>query len=104
LIPYTTLFRSTSTMPDGKSQSMTRENTDEISFTVNSLKDKVYDLTINFVSKKTSQSAQGQTQTVDTKAAAPKDEALKNRWVIDKAMTGNKLNMKIDRSEEHTSE
>ena len=87
---------ATSTMPDGKSQSMTRENTDEISFTVNSLKDKVYDLTINFVSKKTSQSAQGQTQTVDTKAAAPKDEALKNRWVIDKAMTGNKLNMKID--------
>src|SRR5690606_37629480 len=54
------------------------------------------DLTINFVSKKTSQSAQGETQTVDTMAAAPKDEALKNSWVIDKAMTGNKLDMKID--------
>ncbi len=87
---------ATSIMPDGKSQTMNRENTDQISFTVNNFADRVYDVTINFIAKKTSQSAQGQTQTVDTKAAAPKDEALKNRWTIDKAMTGNKLNMKID--------
>lgn len=96
--PFTTVQKDVATvkLPDGSSQSITRENTDDVTFTVNDLKDKVYDLTINFVSKKTTQTGDGKTQSVDTKAAAPKDEGLKNRWTIDKAMTGNKLNMKID--------
>ncbi len=95
--PFTTHQKDVATakLPDGSSQSMTRENTDEITFTVNNFDKKVYDVTINFVAKKTSQSAQGKTETIDTRQAAPKDEGLKNRWTIDKAMTGNKLNMKI---------
>ncbi len=96
--PFTTFQKDVATMklPDGSSQSVTRQNTDEITFTVNDFKDKIYDVTINFVSKNTTQSGEGKTQTVDTKAAAPKDEGLKNRWTIDKAMTGNQLNMKLD--------
>ncbi len=98
--PFTTRQKdqSTTTLPDGSKQSVTRENTDEITFTVNSFDNNAYDVTINFISKKTTQSAEGQSQTVDTKAAAPKEEGLKNRWTIDKAMTGNTLKMKIDQS------
>lgn len=96
--PFTTYQKDVATvkLPDGSSQSVTRENTDEVSFTVNDFKAKVYDVTINFLNKKTTQTGDGKTQSVDTQSAAPKDEGLKNRWTIDKAMTGNKLNMKMD--------
>ena len=96
--PFTTFQKDIATvkLPDGSSQSVTRENTDVVTFTVDDLKDKVYDMTIRFAAKKTTQTGDGKTQTVDTQTAAPKDEGLKNRWTVDKAMTGNELKMKVD--------
>lgn len=95
--PFTTHQKdiSTTKMPDGKSQSITRESTDVIEFKPVQLQNGVYDIDIHFVSKKTSQNGMGMSQTVDTKTPAPKDEGLKNRWSIDKAMTGNILKMKM---------
>lgn len=96
--PFTTYQKQKNTLaaPNGEKETITSEGTDVVSFTVNDLVDGVYDMTINFVSKKTSQTAQGKTLTVDTKQAAPKEESLKNQWTLDKAMIDNKLNMKMD--------
>lgn len=96
--PFTTVQKNniTITAPNGQKESMTTESTDVVQFKVNNFKDNVYDITINFISKKSSQTAQGKTITVDTNAAAPKDEALKNKWSLDKALTGNQLSMKMD--------
>ena len=96
--PFTTVQKNniTITAPNGQKESMTTESTDVVNFKVNSLKDHVYDITINFISKKSSQTAQGKTVTVDTNTAAPKEEALKNKWSLDKALTGNQLNMKMN--------
>lgn len=85
----------TMTAPDGKSQSGTSETTDEMSFTVNDFKDGVYDITINLIGKRNSQSANGKTVAVDTKQAEPKDEQLKMMWKVNKALVGNKLNLKM---------
>lgn len=85
----------TMTAPDGKSQSGTSEMTDEMSFTVNDLKDGIYDITINLTGKRNSQSANGKTVAVDTKQAEPKDEQLKMMWKVNKALVGNKLNLKM---------
>ena len=85
----------TMTAPDGKSQSGTSEMTDEMSFTVNDFKDGVYDITINLTGKRNSQSANGKTAAVDTKQAEPKDEQLKMMWKVNKALVGNKLNLKM---------
>ncbi|EKB56900.1 DUF6263 family protein [Bergeyella zoohelcum] len=95
--PFTTQQKDVATvkMPDGTSQTVTRENTDVINFKVNAVQGGVYDMDIIFVSKKTTQTGMGVTQTVDTKAPAPKDEGLKNRWEIEKALTGNTLKMKL---------
>ena len=85
----------TMTAPDGKSQSGTSEMTDEMSFTVNDFKDGIYDITINLTGKRNSQSANGKTAAVDTKQAEPKDEQLKMMWKVNKALVGNKLNLKM---------
>lgn len=85
----------TMTAPDGKSQSGTSETTDEMSFTVNDFKDGVYDITINLTGKRNAQTANGKTAAVDTKQAEPKDEQLKMMWKVNKALVGNKLNLKM---------
>lgn len=83
------------TAPNGESQSGTSETRDEMSFTVNDFKNGVYDITINLLGKKSSQTANGKTVTVDTKAAEPKEEQLKMMWKVQKALVGNKLQMKM---------
>lgn len=85
----------TMTAPDGKSQSGTSEMTDEMSFTVNDFKDGIYDISINLTGKRNSQSANGKTVAIDTKQAEPKDEQLKMMWKVNKALVGNKLNLKM---------
>lgn len=97
--PLTTYQRDVRTMtdPQGKSVTGTSESTDEMTFTVNDLKGNVYDLTLNLIGKRNSQSAQGKTIIVDTKQSIPKEDDLKMIWNINKALTsGNKLNMKMD--------
>lgn len=82
--------------PDGKSRSGTNESTDDVSFTVNDFKDGIYDIAINFIAKKESQSADGKTIEIDTNQPEPKEEQLKGQYAMQKALTGNKLQMKMD--------
>ncbi|SIQ48173.1 hypothetical protein SAMN05880574_1144 [Chryseobacterium sp. RU37D] len=96
--PLTTYQRDTKTMtdPQGKTMNGTSESTDEMSFTVNDIKGNVYDITLNLIAKRNSQTSQGKTIVVDTKQSIPKENDLKMIWNINKALTGNKLNMKMD--------
>lgn len=96
--PLTTYQRDVKTMtdPQGKSISATSESTDEMNFTVNDIKGNVYDMTLNLVSKRNSQAAQGKTVVVDTKLPIPKEDELKMIWNINRALTSNKLEMKMD--------
>lgn len=96
--PLTTYQRDTKTMtdPTGKTLNATSEATDEMSFTVNDIKGNVYDITLNLISKRNSQTSQGKTIVVDTKLPIPKEDDLKMIWNINRALTGNKLNMKMD--------
>ncbi|WP_292010339.1 DUF6263 family protein [Chryseobacterium sp.] len=96
--PLTTYQRDVKTMtdPTGKTINGTSESTDEMTFTVNDLKDNVYDMTLDLVSKRNSQTANGKTIVVDTKQAVPKEDDLKMIWNINRALTGNKLTMKMD--------
>lgn len=96
--PLTTYQRDVKTMtdPQGKSITATSESTDEMNFVVNDIKGNVYDMTLNLVAKRNSQSAQGKTLVIDTKLPVPKEEDLKMMWTINKALTNNKLNVKMD--------
>lgn len=96
--PLTTYQRDVKTMtdPQGKSITATSESTDEMNFTVNDIKGNVYDMTLNLVAKRSTQSAQGKTIVVDTKLPIPKEDDLKMIWNINRALTGNKLTMKMD--------
>ncbi|MGG7469128.1 DUF6263 family protein [Chryseobacterium arthrosphaerae] len=96
--PLTTYQRDVKTMtdPQGKSITATSESTDEMNFTVNDIKGNVYDMTLNLVAKRSSQSAQGKTIVVDTKLPIPKEDELKMIWNINRALTGNKLEMQMD--------
>lgn len=85
--------------PEG-TQKMSGKVVDEITFTVDDIKDDIYQMTINFIAKSSSQTAQGKTVSVDTKKAAPKQEELKNQWTLDKAMTGNTLKMTMNKEGE----
>lgn len=98
--PLTTYQRDLQeiTDPTGKKVNGTSEATDEMTFTVNDLKNDIYDITINLISKRNSQSANGKTTVVDTKLAAPKEDQIKMMWTINKALVGNTLNMKMDKS------
>ncbi|AYO58053.1 hypothetical protein CO230_07920 [Chryseobacterium sp. 6424] len=90
----------TMTAPDGKMQSGTTESTDEMTFTVNKFENGVYDITINLLSKRNAQSANGKSIIVDTKLAEPKEEQLKMMWKVNKALVGNKLSLKMKESGE----
>lgn len=96
--PLTTYQRDVRTMtdPSGKTISGTSDSTDEMNFTVNDVKGNIYDITINLISKRSSQNSQGKTIAIDTKAEAPKEDQLKMVWNINKALVGNKLQMKMD--------
>lgn len=83
------------TAPNGQSQSGTSETRDEMSFKVNDFKNGVYDITINLLGKKSTQTANGQTVTVDTKGVEPKEEQLKMMYKVQKALVGNTLQMKM---------
>ncbi|MDO5615909.1 MAG: DUF6263 family protein, partial [Cruoricaptor ignavus] len=103
--PLVTFQRNVQTMtgPDGKSMSATSQSTDDMSFTVNDFQDGVYDISINLIGKSSSQTANGKTITVDTKAAAPTDANLKMMWNMNKALSGNKLQMKMKENGEIVS-
>lgn len=66
--PLTTYQRDVKTMtdPQGKSITATSESTDEMNFVVDDIKGNVYEMTLNLVAKRSSQSAQGKTVVVDT--------------------------------------
>ncbi len=81
--------------PEGKTMSGSNEVTDEMSITVNDFKDNMYDLSINLIGKKNATNANGKSVVSDTKLSAPKEEQLKGIYTINKAMVGNKLNMKM---------
>lgn len=95
--PLTTVQKDvqTVTAPDGKTQNGSSENTDEMSFTVNNIENGVYDISINLLGKRNEQSANGKKIAIDSKQAEPKEEQLKMMWKVNKALVGNKLNMKM---------
>lgn len=95
--PLTTYTRNVQTMtdPSGKSMSGTAESTDEMTFVVDDFQNGIYDITINLIGKRNSQSANGKTVVVDTKQAAPTDQNLKMMWSVNKALVGNQLKMKL---------
>lgn len=98
--PFTTYQRDLQTLSDGK-QSMTgtNESTDEMSFTVDNIDAKGnYDISMVLVGKRMSTSSQGKTQSIDTKGNAPTDQNQKFMWAVQKAQTGNKLNIKMDKN------
>ncbi|RZJ32116.1 MAG: hypothetical protein EOO18_10500 [Chryseobacterium sp.] len=95
LVSYQREIQSLNT-PDGKTMSGTTETTDEMSVTVNDFKENVYDLTLNMTGKRMSNSANGKTLVIDTKQAAPKEDALKMDYLVSKGLAGNKLNVKMD--------
>ena len=96
--PFTTYQKNNVSLnaSTGEKKSAISESQDDVTFTVNDIQNNVYDITINFVAKRTSQTVDGKNYVVDTKQPAPKEEELKNKWNLDKALVGNKLNMKMD--------
>ncbi len=95
LVSYQREIQSLTT-PDGKTMSGTNETTDEMSITVNDFKDNIYDLTLNMTGKRMSNSSNGKTIVIDTKQAAPTEDALKMDYIVSKGLAGNKLNVKMD--------
>ncbi|MDE5526596.1 DUF6263 family protein [Elizabethkingia meningoseptica] len=85
------------TMGD-KSQSNTNETTDNITFTVTNFDKGIYDMDVHFISKKQVGNTQGQSISVDTDGAEPKNENLKIFWKVNKALMGNTLKMKMNES------
>lgn len=96
--PLNTSTKETQTLtdPSGKSASGSTLSVDNMSFTVNDFANGIYDITINLIGKKTSQTFDGKTVSVDTSKPAPKDENQKMIWTVNKALSGNKLNLKMD--------
>ena len=95
--PLVTLQKDTQTVtaPDGKTQTGTSQNKDEMSFTVNNFENGIYDISINLLGKRNEQTANGKTIAIDSKLAEPKEDQLKMMWKMNKALVGNKLNMKM---------
>jgi hypothetical protein len=98
--PFVTYQRDNQTLSNGK-QSMTgtNESTDEMSFTVDNIDAKGnYEISMMLMGKKLSSSSQGKTQSIDTKGAAPADQNQKFMWAVQKAQTGNKLHIRMDKN------
>ncbi len=98
--PFVTYQKDSKTLtdPSGKSVSGTDESVDEMSFTVTDVKDGVYTLDVKLISKKNSTTSEGKTITIDTRGKEPTDDNLKLFWNVNKALMGNTLQMKMDRS------
>ena len=80
---------------EGKTMSITQEVVDERNVVVGNFENGVYELTLNIVRKKMTSTAEGKTVVIDTKAAAPKEEQLKNIWNINKVLAGSKFTVKM---------
>ncbi|MBF1096798.1 MAG: hypothetical protein HXL37_00700, partial [Riemerella sp.] len=95
--PFSSRQKEIQTIKDhtGKSMSGTQEVVDERNIVVENFENGVYELTLNIVGKKMSSTAEGKTVVVDTKAAAPKEEQLKNIWNINKVLAGSKFTVKM---------
>lgn len=95
--PFVTVQKDqqTITNPQGQSMTGTNESVDEMSFEVVDFKDGIYDIKIHLIAKTNKQTANGKTIEVSTKKAAPKEEQLKIMWNVNKALTGNHLNLKL---------
>lgn len=95
--PFSSTQKEIQTIKDhtGKSMSGTQEVVDERNVVVENFENGVYELTLNIVGKKMSSTAEGKTVVVDTKAAAPKEEQLKNIWNINKVLAGSKFTVKM---------
>ncbi len=95
--PFTTVQKETKTMtgPDGKSQSISVESVDEMDFEVKSFQNGIYDIQVNLLAKKTSQTANGKTEAVDTKESAPTEKQKKAIYTMNKALVGNSLSLKM---------
>lgn len=91
------------TDPTGKKMSIKQETSDDMNFTVNNLDKGVYDISIKILGKKTVSSGNGQSVTIDTNQAEPKDPGAKLMWKVNKAMAGQVLNMKMKESGEVVS-
>lgn len=79
----------------GQSDKRTEEVFDDRNIVVENFENGVYDLTLNFLSKKMTSFFNGETITVDTKKPAPKDEGLKNTWTINSVLAGSKFSVKM---------
>jgi hypothetical protein len=87
------------TLSDGKQNTGTNESTDEMTFTVDNIDEKGnYEITMNLVGKRMSATSQGKTQAIDTKGNAPEDAQQKFMWAVQKAQTGNKLKITMDKT------
>ena len=95
--PFSSTQKEIQTIKDhtGKSMSGTQEVVDERNIVVENFENGVYELTLNIVGKKMSSTADGKTVVIDTKAAAPKEEQLKNIWNINKVLAGSKFTVKM---------
>ena len=96
--PLKTVTKESQTLtdPNGKKVSGSTYSMDDMTFTVNDFNNGVYDITINLIGKKTSQTVNGKTVSVDTSQPAPKDESQKMIWTVNKALSGNQLNLKMN--------
>lgn len=95
--PFTTVQKDVTTIkdPTGKSVSGTQEIKDEMSFKVNDFKDGVYSITVNLIGKSVKSTSNGQQVVIDTKGNEPKEEQFKAMWILNKALSGNQLEMKL---------
>ena len=98
--PFSTYQRDVQTLSDGKQNiSGTNESTDEMTFTVDNIDAKGnYEISMTLVGKRMSATSQGKTQAIDTKGNAPEDAQQKFMWAVQKAQTGNKLKITMDKT------
>ena len=98
--PFTTYQRDLQTISNGtQSVTGTNESTDEMTFTVDGIDAKGnYDLSMILVGKRMQATSQGKTASIDTKGTAPTEPQQKFMWAVQKAQTGNKLFIKMDKS------
>ncbi|MDR1877922.1 MAG: DUF6263 family protein [Flavobacteriaceae bacterium] len=80
----------------GKSQSITQESHDPVSFTVLGIKDGKYTLQVNMGGKKVITKADGQQSVFDTKGKKPEEPNQAKMWMIYKAISEVTFTMDMD--------
>lgn len=98
--PFTTYQRDMQSISNGtQSVSGSNESTDEMTFTVDNVDEKGnYNLSMILAGKRMQTSSQGKTASIDTKGTPPTEPQQKFMWAVQKAQTGNKLNIKMDKT------